>query len=490
MSPELSEQRTGPIDDGTTQPDWPVSSRESRTPADARRSLDAITQKRAAQIARHLAAASEHFDAGRLEPANEELEHALLLDPRDERALQLLSRVHDALDERQVSRWVDEARAEISHGSSTRAEELVEQALRLRSEATDARQLQGRIQDTRRERERAADRARAVKAALDRARRNLQSGAFEAAARAATEALAYEQTHTEALALREEAQAALEQRRRDHEREQAAQDVAAQARAQADAGEHHAALARLREFDPPHAAVNEAIAEIEARMAALEQQRREEEQRARQKAAEEASRRERLATLRQATAAAFERGDWGAAREAVRAARQASPGDLELERLCRSIETDTDAGEAAARLRASVQRHLRAGEAAIERGDLTAALKAADAAVSLMPKESAALRLQQDVRDRLARAEAERQRLKREREEQERRERERLERERVEQERLAREESERAEREQRERERQQQEQLERERRGASERNRSASFASSWSVKSENASSMN
>ncbi len=441
----------------------PPPSDAARLPPAPRRNLDAIAQKRAAQIAQFLAAASEHLSAGRPDEAVEQCEHALLLDPHDERALQLLEQAHEAIDERQVDRWVEEARAEMSHGAFTRADELVEQALKVRAQSASARALQQQIREKRLQRERAADRARAVKNALERARHHLQEGAFEAAARAASEALGYDSAHEEAKAVRQEAIAALEERRREEAQNNAAQNAAARARESADAGNHVDALAELRAFAPPHPVVNDAIAEIEARVRALEQERREEEERARQRALAEARRQEQLATLRHETQAAIARGDWPASHAAVRAAREALAGDEEVEGLCRAIETDTNAAEAAAHLYAAAQRHLGEAEAALARGDLTAAAEFAAAAASLTPEDSAVLRLQHAVQEQLARAEAAREQLLREQIE-----RERLEQERVEAERLAREREERERierrvaREQAERERIEQERVARE----------------------------
>lgn len=468
----------GAEDSSAARPMKPPSSHAGRTPPGPRRNLDVIARKRAAQIAQHLAAASEHVDAGRLDLAVEQCEHVLLLDPHDGRALQLLEQAHEAIDERQVSRLVDEARAEVLQGALTRAEELVEQALQLRSQSTDARGLQQQIREMRRERERAADRARAVKAAVERARRNLQEGALEAAARAASEALGYDPAHEEAITLRDRASAALEERRQEQALDKAAHDAAVHARERSDAGNHSEALAALRRFVPPHPIVNEAIAEIDARVRAIEQERRAEEERAQQRAFEEARRQEQLTTLRQVAQMAVERGDWTGSHAAVRAARESLPGDQDLERLCRAIETETNAAEAVARLRSSAQRHLRAAEAAAARGDLLAAVKSVDAAIRLTPEDVDVLRLQQVVNEQLARAEAARQQMLREQQERERVERERVEGERREQERLLQErqdkdrlEQERLEQARLARERQEQERLEQERQQEERRRR-------------------
>jgi serine/threonine protein kinase len=406
LDAEASSRPTASVEEAPAETEFsPNAMSPSPRPQSAdprqRRHLEVIAQRRAAQIAQRLAAAHEHFDAGRYEDAVEQCEAAILINPNETRALQLLDQAHQALNDRQIRQWLEEAKAHLSRGELTQAEALVEQALELRSDAPEAMRLRNQVRHTRRERERAADRARAVTAAVDRARRNLQAGALEAAVRAATEALAYDPDHREAGELRDEAQAGLEARRQQQEHDQAAVAAAARARELADAGDHAAAVELLRAFRPPHAAVDEAIAEIEARIAALERQRREEAERARLRALEEARRREQLASIRATTAAAIEGGDFADARAALRAARAQPvvPGDPELERLCTEIETEIDAAEAAARLRASIERHLKSVHAAIAAGDLAAAAKSVDAALSLAPDEAEAQRLQRHVRE-------------------------------------------------------------------------------------------
>ena len=403
---ETGSRRSAPAPDITAPTEVspnaaPPSARPAATDPRRLRNLDVIAQRRAAQIAQRLASAVEHYAAGRFEDAVEQCESAILINPEETRALELLEQAHRALNDRQITQWVAEARDQLSRGELTHAEKIVEQALELRADSPEAIALRDEVRHTRRERERAADRARAVASAVDRARRNLQSGALEAAVRAATEALSYEPDQREAVQLRDQALAALEARRRQQEHEEAAVDTAAKARVLANTGDHSGALELLRRFDPPHPAVDEAIAEIEARIAALEQQRREEAERARLRALEEARRREQLAGVRATTAAALERADYAGARTALRQARShpVVPGDAELDRLCTELEASIDAAEAEARLRAALDRHLKSAQAAVTAGDLSAALKSVDAAVSLAPDDADAQRLLRQVRE-------------------------------------------------------------------------------------------
>jgi serine/threonine protein kinase len=401
---ETGSRRSAPAPDifVPTEVATPPSPRPASTDPRRLRNLDAIAQRRTTQIAQRIAAAAEHFAAGRFEDAVEQCESAILINPDETRALELLEQAHRALNDRQISQWVAEARDQLSRGDLTHAEKLVEQALELRSDAPEAIAVRAEVRHTRRERERAAERARAVQAALDRARKHLQAGALEAAVRAANEALAHDAEQREAVDLRDEAVAALEARRQQEEHDHAAATAAEKARELADAGEHAGALELLRDFSPPHAAVDDAIADIEARMAALEQQRRDEAERARLRAIEETQRREQQSALRATTAAAIEGGDYLAARAAIRQARSQPivAGDVELERLCQEIESSVDAAEAEARLRASIGRHLQSAHEALAAGDLATAAQAVDAAVDLAPDDEGARRLQQQVRER------------------------------------------------------------------------------------------
>ncbi len=176
-------------------------------------SLGAIAQRRAAQIEGFLQLAGQHFAAEQFQDTVEACENALLLDPDDARALQLLAQAQGALEDRQVQQCLVDARACLSSGDLSAASALIEQTLKLRSDSLEANELQREVAARRRELAEAAERARSTSAAIERARRCCDDGAFEAALRAVSEALHYDAANQEALAIRQRATEAIEKAR-------------------------------------------------------------------------------------------------------------------------------------------------------------------------------------------------------------------------------------------------------------------------------------
>ena len=196
--------------------------------------LGAIAERRAAQIETHLARAAGHLEGGRFDEVIEQCEHVLVLNPQENRALEMLERAHRGNEDRRVAAWLDEARGQLSREALTGAEALIDQTLALRPDLPDALELRRQIRDRRREKELTAERNRALQMALQRTRANLEAGALEAALRTASETLAYDPVHAEARALREQIQAAIDERRRGQEREQEREQAAHEARARRD----------------------------------------------------------------------------------------------------------------------------------------------------------------------------------------------------------------------------------------------------------------
>ena len=257
-----------------------------------RTNLDLLAQRRLAQVESHLKAANEHIAAGRYEEAVAECENAMLLDAQEPRALALLAQAHGALDERQVRQLLDQARKHLAAGDLTEAQALVEQTLALRADNAEAKELKKQVKDQRSERERAAERARSARSALERATRSLESGAFEAASRSASEVLAYDPNNDGALDVRRRAAEGIEERRRQQALDQRASETVEQARLRAAGGDPRGALALLESFDPPHPDVTAAIGRARAEIGALEQRERETAERDRQRTIEEQRRHE------------------------------------------------------------------------------------------------------------------------------------------------------------------------------------------------------
>jgi predicted Ser/Thr protein kinase len=219
-----------------------------------------IARRRAAQIDALLDEASGHLKAGLYEQAIEQGEKALLIDPGETRVLQILHRAHRSLEALQIQQWLQEAESLKADGALTGAERLIAQSLQLQPDSAEAGASLADLKERRRARERAAERARAVHAALARGRASFDAGAFEAAARAAMEALAFSADDEDARQLAQEAEAAIEAR--DAQDRQAA-DVVAEARRRASSEDTQGAIAMLRAFSPAHPRVTDALADIE-----------------------------------------------------------------------------------------------------------------------------------------------------------------------------------------------------------------------------------
>jgi hypothetical protein len=250
--------------------------------------LDAIAQRRAAQIDAHIEAAAQRLAQGEYEAAIEQCEHVMVLDPGHARALEMHQNAHRALEDRQVMHWLDDAKTELSRGALTRAAALIEQSLLVRPDSDDAQRLQKDLRERRRQQERAAERSRALLVALEGARIALGRGSFDAALRSASEALAHDPMHEEARLLKQQAIAGIDDQRRQED-EQRAFDAVAHAREQA-AHDPEAGIALLRGFSPPHHVVTEAIAALQTELDDLQRQQREEEDLRRQHALAEEQR--------------------------------------------------------------------------------------------------------------------------------------------------------------------------------------------------------
>jgi tetratricopeptide (TPR) repeat protein/predicted Ser/Thr protein kinase len=229
------------------------------------RNLDALAQRRASQIASYIHAAMKQFEGGNYEGAIAECENALLLNPQEGPALELIDRAHRAVEDANVNRWLEEARALMTGGDLTAAEALIDQSLKLRADSTGAQALQRELREKRRERERNAERQRSAQSAISRARGHLGEGAFEAAIRCASEALGYDPNNAEARSLKDQAAAAIAEREvkeRAKAERNAATAAIEQSRTMLAKGDAQAALTMLKSFRPQEL-VNSAIRDLE-----------------------------------------------------------------------------------------------------------------------------------------------------------------------------------------------------------------------------------
>lgn len=244
------------------------------------RNLDALAQRRASQIASCLHAAMKQFEAGNFDGAIAECENALLLNPQEGPALELLDKVQHAVEDARVNQWLEEARALITGGELTAAEALIDQSLKLRSASDGAQALQRELKEKRRNRERVLENQRAAQAAIVRARGHLAEGAFEAAIRCASEALGYDANNADARTLKEEATAAIDRRKREERKpdpKQAATALIEQSRAMMASGDLSGAATLLKSFEP-QPLVAGALLEIQAQTAQRDADRKRREQ--------------------------------------------------------------------------------------------------------------------------------------------------------------------------------------------------------------------
>jgi TIR domain len=300
------------------------------------------------------ARARTRLEEEEFESAIRHAEDALALVPDAVEAQEIRSRALETLDERRHQREhkrraqqaVIDARAKFAAGEYeaglellrdfTPPHELVWSALLdFQKEADAVDQRRRRVT----EQAAAAERAEALSTAIASARDSFARGDLEDTIRHAGAALALDAACEEAIALRDRAEAALEERRTRDRHDRLAGETIARARIMFNAKDYEAALNVLADVTPPHAAVDQALTELKGELERIEAQRRQEEEEA-----------ERLR--------------------------------LEVERL------------AAERKRAeNIRRWLSRGRASLEREDFAAAIRDADEVLRIDPESSDALHL-------------------------------------------------------------------------------------------------
>jgi serine/threonine protein kinase len=401
-------------------------------------------KQRAEQIEQHLTDVERAFDGGEYEAAIESCKQILLLDSSDQRALDHLGRIHAAMDEQQAAlereaqrireeearraeeerrrveeerrraeeerrraeeerrraeeerrraeeearaaaaaarlrdaeQKLDEASARLEQGDLDATADLLKRATELAPQHQSLTELSQRLQQARERRaaEEAAARLRQEVAALIRsARERLQSAGDSAAdlapaLQAVNKALTLDADNAEAPELKAAIEAAIATRREAAR----ARTVISNARTRFANGKHQAAIKLLEDYaPPPHPEIAEALNELRTALQQIEEQRRLERERI--------ERQQRIATL------------LGEARTAL-AAQQF---DQTLERLAAVEELDATTPDlaplreqvareqAAARLRAELDRTLANLDERLTRGELTEASELLTLAITL-----------------------------------------------------------------------------------------------------------
>ena len=257
-----------------------------KNPADRYPDMDAVGARLAA-IRRRLAAdaasttiirlptfvaeAQQAMDRGDFVVALNACERALAIEPDNTAARSLEARVRAAI---QMQTWLANAHGEFERGALTAAEDLVELVLGVNESHPEALSLRQEIDVVRR----SIARERQIDAALTRAHERLEAGALEEAASAVVELLNLDPGLEEGKALRQRVDAAIAERRIAEQHERARQTVA-DARRRFDAGLHRDAITLLQQYQPPHQVVTAALAELRAGYEEMEQQRKEVERR-------------------------------------------------------------------------------------------------------------------------------------------------------------------------------------------------------------------
>ena len=402
----------------------PASPAPAQTP---RSGISDLHRRRAREIAAHLQAAREAFEAHDYESTMLACEKALLLDPQGTEALELLERTRKAIDEQKITEWLAGAQQLLGRGDVAGASELIDQALSLDNTSEPALTLRQELLRLRREREQERERARVTLAAVTRAQTSLDEDDFDAAVRHADDALELEPQSKDAQEIRSKAIAALAERRRQREHKRHAQQTVAEARAMFEAGRHQEGLRLLREFSPAHELVSQALLELQQEADALEQSRsqivglmtkaetaaaagrfqdaiallhelegkepgradvaallRRAESGLKAAAAARQARQEADARLSEASAK-FQKQEYGAARQLVEVARKLDPQHPEANRWLRRIDDALAEQKIAAGRRAAIQTALAEASANIEKGQFEAAIAHADTALAIEP---------------------------------------------------------------------------------------------------------
>jgi tetratricopeptide (TPR) repeat protein len=175
--------------------------------------LQDVQKRRAREIASHLSNARQAFVARNYEATLLACEKALLLDPQNVEALDLLDLARTTTDEQRIETWLTQARQSLDRGDISGASDLIDQALALDPNLEPALALRNRMLALRRERERGRERARVAAGAVDRARTKLDEQKFESAVRHADDALSLDPQSSQAREIREKASASLDDSR-------------------------------------------------------------------------------------------------------------------------------------------------------------------------------------------------------------------------------------------------------------------------------------
>jgi tetratricopeptide (TPR) repeat protein len=334
-------------------------------------SVEDLQARRKREIAKHLASARQALEAKDYDTAAEECEKAAVLDPGEPEALKLLRDARTAMAKQDIDALLAEARRLLTQGDLSGASELIDQALLRHSKSQPALALREELLKVRADQARTRERARSIRAAIDRAQSSIDEEEFEAAIRHADTALALDADSADAQAIRATAVAALEERRRQRDLKRRAMQIASEARAEFAAGQHAQALARLRDFSPPHELVTRALEELQPQADAI------------------ARVRQRVASLIADARNEMAAGRFQDAIARLQEARQLAPEDEDISGLLAKAEAREAVRVAAERVRREAEAHIASASARFQQGDYPGARERLHAAASVDPEHPA-----------------------------------------------------------------------------------------------------
>src|SRR5688572_28917760 len=311
---------------------------------------------RSTQVNRILAEAREAYQDARFDKTIERCERALELDASRTDASELKARAAGQIALAHARDLLAAGQEAYAAGTLDVAAEHIRAAGAIPRPGGEGATVQAQLAALARAVTTAAERQIAVRERLESARDLLRRGALDNAAQLTDEAFAMSPGNRDAVALRSEVRAAIDQERA---RQRAAEDAVTEARQRAERGEFGPAIALLSQHRPEHPLVTAALSDITALHAEAER-----------RTADERKRHDHANAARAAFIGARESADRGDLAGAVRQIQAIRFGDpaLASPALAR-LESEVDAFTA--RLEATL--HLQDARAALAAGDLDAA---------------------------------------------------------------------------------------------------------------------
>jgi serine/threonine protein kinase len=254
----------------------PVSGISGSLPK-SRTGREQATKFREQQIEHWLTVARGALERGAFDDVFKACQQVFVLDPDNETAVDLSDRAKLSADQRQVNEYVQRATHEMSQGALDEASRYVRMALALDPASDAAIRARIAIDDARQQREQEESRRKAIADGLAEAESAWSQGSFDGVLRWTDQVLALDASQARAMALRDQAHAAIERERKRQEEEARAKAAIDEAQALFDSGSRQSAIGKLDGFSPRLPAVAKALDGLRTRAAELE--RREEEER-------------------------------------------------------------------------------------------------------------------------------------------------------------------------------------------------------------------